>query len=120
MLVVDGQLDMLGRYATALDRAGFRVRICRSSAEAVRLTAEDPPDQIVVGPERPGGDGWQLPQQVAAESATATVPILAATAIGPGSSPPTYRFRGSCSRRSSTASWPGSCPSWFPDRPAPG
>jgi DNA-binding response OmpR family regulator len=78
VLVVDDQLDMLARYAMTLDRAGFRVRICPGAAEAVRVAAEDPPSLIVVGLERPGADGWTGLQQLAAESATAAVAILAA------------------------------------------
>jgi CheY-like chemotaxis protein len=85
VLVVNEQLDVLRRYATTLDRAGFRVRICRSAGEAGRLAAQDPPGLIVAGLAQPGADGWRALERLAADPATATIPILAATGIGPQS-----------------------------------
>jgi two-component system sensor histidine kinase/response regulator len=79
VLVVDDEEDFLELSEMALTKAGFGVIKARSGDEALRLSAEDPPDIAFLDLYIPGGDGFQIMKALRAQTSTRDIPIFATT-----------------------------------------
>ena len=80
ILVVEDNLanQVLIRYALML--GGFSAEVASSAAEAQVAINARRPDLILMDIALPGQDGLSLTRQLKADSATATIPIVALTA----------------------------------------
>jgi CheY-like chemotaxis protein len=63
-----------------LSGANYDVREARNGRECLELARKDPPDLIMVDLSMPGLDGWEVFQELKANSSTAHIPCVAVTA----------------------------------------
>jgi CheY-like chemotaxis protein len=63
-----------------LANANYDVREARNGQECLDLARENPPDLIMVDLSMPGLDGWEVFQELKANSLTAHIPCVACTA----------------------------------------
>ena len=80
VLVVDDTADLRELWKLWLTGWGFAVEEARDGAEAVRKARSRPPDLILMDLAMPVLDGREAMRQLAADPATARVPVLAMTA----------------------------------------
>jgi PAS domain S-box-containing protein len=66
VLVVDDEPDTRDMLCVMIEKLGAQVRVCASSAEALQVFHEWPPDVIVSDIEMPGADGYELMRQIRA------------------------------------------------------
>lgn len=81
VLVVDD--DALNRklLETLLAADGYAVRSCDSGAAALRATAEQLPDAILLDIMMPGMDGFEVVRRLKANPAACKVPLIMVTAL---------------------------------------
>lgn len=80
-LIVDDEplnLELLGQE---LEGHGYQVDEARSGEEALRRTAEDPPDIILLDVMMPGMDGFEVCRRLKANAGTRDVPVIFMTAL---------------------------------------
>lgn len=79
LLVEDNEMsaDMLSRR---LRRRGYEVVVAVDGREAVRLTASELPELVVMDMSLPGIDGWEATRILKADDATCSIPVVALTA----------------------------------------
>ena len=80
VLVVDDTADLRELWRLWLTDWGFTVEEARDGAEAVQKARSRPPDLILMDLAMPVLNGREAMQQLAADPATARVPVLAMTA----------------------------------------
>lgn len=78
LLIDDNQviLDLLQRK---LAKEGFEVLACRESVKAVALCREERPDLVILDILMPGKTGWEIMEELRADPATESVPIIIST-----------------------------------------
>jgi CheY-like chemotaxis protein len=84
ILLVDDDSDNRSIYATILRAEGFRVLEARSGAEAVPLARTRQPALVIMDLKMPYMDGWQAMELIRANPATADLPVIALSIVGPG------------------------------------
>lgn len=79
LIVEDNEMnrDMLSRR---LIRRGFEVLIAEDGQAGVELTTREMPDLILMDMSLPVIDGWEATRRIKADSATASIPVIALTA----------------------------------------
>ena len=79
LLVEDNEMnrDMLSRR---LSRQGYQVIVAADGAQGHQLAQQERPDIILMDMSLPIMDGWEVTRLLKAESATASIPIVALTA----------------------------------------
>ena len=79
LLVEDNEAnrDMLSRRLT---RKGFEVSIAVDGGDGVSVAKRDLPDLILMDMSLPVLNGWEATRALKAESATASIPVIALTA----------------------------------------
>lgn len=79
LLVEDNEMnrDMLSRR---LIRKGYEVVMATDGQQGVAMAASERPDLILMDMSLPVLDGWTATQQIKADSATASIPVIALTA----------------------------------------
>lgn len=79
LIVEDNELnrDMLTRR---LERKGYRVFSVGDGQQALAFIADQPPDIVLLDMDLPVLDGWSTSTALRADTATATLPIIALTA----------------------------------------
>jgi len=82
VLIVDDEDDFLELTAELLRRAGYEVECARFAGEAVARAVRNPPDVILLDILLPGCDGLEILDILRNEPETASVPVLACTALG--------------------------------------
>jgi signal transduction histidine kinase/ActR/RegA family two-component response regulator len=82
VLVVDDDADTREMAAEALSQAGVRVIVAASAADALAAVAAEPPDAIVADIGMPLVSGYELVQQLRADSRFSGIPVVALTAYG--------------------------------------
>lgn len=82
ILVVDDEEDILELVDYNLSQAGYRVRCAASGEAALRMTAEDQPDLMVLDLMLPGIDGLEVTRRLKKNPLTAHLPIIMLTAKG--------------------------------------
>jgi len=77
-----------GRYARTqtLRQAGFEVKEASNGADALRLTAAEKPDIVLLDVNLPDVDGFEVCRRLKTNPTTAQIPVLhiSATFVGPG------------------------------------
>ncbi|HSS94786.1 MAG TPA: response regulator [Candidatus Dormibacteraeota bacterium] len=80
LVVEDNEANRLLASAV-LEREGYRVELAANSEEALeRLTAQAP-DLILMDVQLPGQDGLSLTRQLKTDARTASIPVIALTAL---------------------------------------
>jgi CheY-like chemotaxis protein len=82
ILLVDDEEDFLELTAERLRDAGFEVECARYAGEAIARAVRNPPDVILLDILLPGCDGLEILDILRHEPETASIPVLACTALG--------------------------------------
>ena len=80
ILLVEDNEDNRVVYRTMLTHFGFQVVEATDGREAIRCAREESPDLILMDISIPLIDGWEATRQLKADSATASIPVIALTA----------------------------------------
>jgi CheY-like chemotaxis protein len=89
VLIVDDHDDTRELYVTSLAAFGFEAIAAANRAQACRRAWESHPDIVVTDLTLPGGDGWQLIQDLKGEARTRDIPVVLLT----GHAAPSLRER---------------------------
>jgi DNA-binding response OmpR family regulator len=82
VLVIEDSADIADLLRHYLERAGYGVDRIESGREVMARAKKQPPDAIVLDVMLPDVDGMTVCQQLRADPATSTIPILMLTARG--------------------------------------
>lgn len=79
LLVEDNEMnrDMLCRRLT---RKGYTVLMAEDGLEGLSIARAELPDLVIMDLSLPGIDGWEATRRLKADSATASIPVIALTA----------------------------------------
>lgn len=80
LVVEDNEANRLLAGAV-LEREGFRVEMAGNSQEALELLESRAPDLILMDVQLPGIDGLALTRQLKGDHRTASIPVIALTAL---------------------------------------
>lgn len=80
LIVEDNEANQLLASAV-LEREGYRVEVASSSDEALDRLKREPPDLILMDVQLPGLDGLSLTRMLKADERTASIPVVALTAL---------------------------------------
>jgi CheY-like chemotaxis protein len=89
VLIVDDHDDTRELYLESLAAFGFEAIAAADRAQACRRAWESHPDIVVTDLTLPGGDGWQLIQDLKGEARTRDIPVVLLT----GHAAPSLRER---------------------------
>jgi two-component system sensor histidine kinase/response regulator len=81
VLVVDDTPENLRLLATLLGSRDFDVRPVTNGDDALRVTANDPPDLILLDVTMPGMDGFEVCRQLRAKPESRDIPVIFLTAL---------------------------------------
>ncbi|HUZ86078.1 MAG TPA: response regulator [Candidatus Baltobacterales bacterium] len=81
ILVVEDDLASQLLATVILELDGYEVEVANTAAQASRLIAEHRPDLILMDVQLPGEDGLSLTGRLKADPLTASIPIVAVTAL---------------------------------------
>ena len=79
VLIVDDHDDTRELYIVSLAAFGFEAIAAADCAQAIRQAWESHPDIVVTDLALPGGDGWQLVQDLKREARTRYIPVVLLT-----------------------------------------
>jgi len=79
VLVVEDFQDAREMYALYLGYEGFGVIQAKDGFEALKLTAEQLPDLILMDLALPGMDGWEATRRIKSDPRTRHIPVVALT-----------------------------------------
>jgi len=79
VLVIEDNRDNLELIRCVLERSGYEIIAAASGEEGVMLALSEKPDFILMDIDLPGIDGLEATRRIRAESADASVPIMAIT-----------------------------------------
>lgn len=82
ILVVEDDEDILELISYNLERENYSVTKAESGEDALRRTAQTPPDLILLDLMLPGIDGLEICRQLKSEPGTRAIPIVMVTAKG--------------------------------------
>jgi CheY-like chemotaxis protein len=80
LIVEDNEANQLLASAV-LEREGYRVEVASTSDEALDRLARKAPDLILMDVQLPGLDGLSLTRRLKADQRTASIPVVALTAL---------------------------------------
>lgn len=80
LIVEDNEANQLLASAV-LEREGYRVEVASTSDEALNRLARKAPDLILMDVQLPGLDGLSLTRLLKADERTASIPVVALTAL---------------------------------------
>jgi two-component system, cell cycle response regulator DivK len=89
VLIVDDHDDTRELYVVSLAALGFEAIAAADRAQACQRAWESHPDIVVTDLTLPGGDGWQLIQDLKGEARTRDIPVVLLT----GHAAPSLRER---------------------------
>jgi signal transduction histidine kinase/CheY-like chemotaxis protein len=81
LIVEDELLNQELMRAVVEDLLGGHARLCEHGEECLRLTREHPPALILLDLMLPGMSGWEVARRLRQDPATASVPIIAVSAL---------------------------------------
>jgi len=76
ILIVDHQPNSLNLLNNLLISHGYEVRTATTGSRALRMTAEHPPELILLDIDLPGTGGLEVCRRLKVDTATAAIPIL--------------------------------------------
>jgi DNA-binding response OmpR family regulator len=82
ILVADDELDIRRLVTFTLQRRGHDVLPAANGDEAIALTRRERPDLIVLDVMMPGRGGLDVTRELAADPATASIPVILLSALG--------------------------------------
>jgi PleD family two-component response regulator len=82
ILIVDDTLPNLRLLSTMLMEHGYEVRGVPNGAMALTVIRSSPPDLILLDITMPGLDGYEVCQQLKADSETQDIPVIFISALG--------------------------------------
>lgn len=77
LLIVEEEATLADVTAFRLELLGFSVQVARSSEEALPLLKARKPDLMIIDLKLPGAGGIALIEQLASETETAAIPVIA-------------------------------------------
>ena len=80
LIVEDNEANQLLASAV-LEREGYRVELAANSDEAIERLTANVPDLILMDVQLPGQDGLTLTRRLKADQKTASIPVVALTAL---------------------------------------
>lgn len=80
ILVVDDDRELTGLIDDALTEEGYRV-VAAADVDSLRVARDQQPDLILLDLVMPGVDGVVIGQRLRADRATASIPIVAMSAV---------------------------------------
>ena len=81
ILIVDDGADNLVALGELLQGAGYRVKVAKAGATALRLAAQSPPALILLDVMMPDMDGYQVLAQLRCGDATRDIPVVFLTGL---------------------------------------
>jgi DNA-binding response OmpR family regulator len=80
ILCVEDEPEMIDLIRLILGRRGFEVHGAAGGMEGIRLIRELHPDLVLLDLMMPDMDGWEVYQQMKADTATRDIPVIVVTA----------------------------------------
>ncbi|QYO64306.1 response regulator [Leptolyngbya sp. 7M] len=81
ILAVDDNPTNLATLSQTLKHAGWQVRVAIDGESAIAKAHYEPPDLILLDVEMPGMNGFEVCQQLKANAATQSIPVIFTTAL---------------------------------------
>jgi DNA-binding response OmpR family regulator len=82
VLLIEDDRDTLDMYRTKLELDGYRVHVALDGASGLERAREVRPDIIFLDVRLPGKDGFEVLQELRADSATAETPVIILSNFG--------------------------------------
>ena len=82
VMCVDDDEGVIGLFRRYLSRQGYRVASLTDSAAVVQTARRLQPFAITLDVVMPGKDGWQIIQELKADTATRHIPVIVCTIVG--------------------------------------
>lgn len=79
VLLVDDNAVILEMLQRRLLREGYQVLTCTESMRAVEMCREEAPDIVVLDILMPGKNGWEIMEELAADPALSSIPVIIST-----------------------------------------
>ncbi|MCL4274609.1 MAG: response regulator [Anaerolineales bacterium] len=80
ILCIEDEPEMIDLIRLILGRRGFDVHGAAGGIEGIRLVREILPDLVLLDLMMPDMDGWEVYQQMKADTATRDIPVIVVTA----------------------------------------
>jgi DNA-binding response OmpR family regulator len=80
VLCIEDEPDMINLIRHILGRKGLEVRGAPGGAEGLKMIREEKPELILLDLMMPGMDGWEVYQQIRADTAFKDIPVIVVTA----------------------------------------
>jgi two-component system, OmpR family, response regulator VicR len=80
ILCIEDEPEMIDLIRLILSRRGFEIRGANGGKEGLEVIRKDHPDLVLLDLMMPEMDGWEVYQQMKADEATKTIPVIVVTA----------------------------------------
>ncbi len=80
ILCVEDEPEMIDLIRLILGRRGFEVHGAAGGVEGIKKVREELPDLVLLDLMMPDMDGWEVYQQMKADEATRSIPVIVVTA----------------------------------------
>jgi len=80
ILCIEDEPEMIDLFKLILGRQGYQVHGAPGGVEGIKMIREILPDLVLLDLMMPEMDGWEVYQQMKADSATRDIPVIVVTA----------------------------------------
>jgi len=80
ILCIEDEPEMIDLIRLILSRCGFEVKGASGGREGLEMVRKEKPDLVLLDLMMPDMDGWEVYQQMKANKATSTIPVIVVTA----------------------------------------
>jgi two-component system response regulator VicR len=80
ILCIEDEPEMIDLIRLILSRRGFEIRGANGGMEGLEMIRKEHPDLVLLDLMMPEMDGWEVYQQMKADEATKTIPVIVVTA----------------------------------------
>lgn len=80
ILCIEDEVEMIDLIKLILGRKGFDVKGATGGIEGIKMVRDIKPDLVLLDLMMPDMDGWEVYQQMKADSATREIPVIVVTA----------------------------------------